>query len=207
MSDYCFIDFAHVIPVTGVELVDSITFRITAKDVTRVKRILLDGVEASEYVVTSRNSILVTIPASIRSHPISTVAILGDSNEASIISFNAKSLQQMNDSIYVLQKFFRLLFMRPGSNAFAPEEGAFLTSVIGNTDSQSTVQAQVVTKIKAAERQLKDIQQPEAADSKLLSVVNIENISYSVNTLSVVASITLVMVDGSTVTADFNTVG
>lgn len=207
MSDFTVLSFTQVIPITSIQLVDAITFEVTASDLSGLSKILFNGVEAIEYVVLSKTKLLVTIPASLRKLPISTVSLLGAGNEAAIITLNAKTPQAMNDSIYVLQRFLRILFMRPGSSAFNPELGADILSVVGSSNISGSAQAEVIERIEIAETQLKNIQVPEMSDSKLLSVVNIENISYSVNTLSVAVSLTLSMVDGSMVTADFNTVG
>lgn len=207
MSDYCAMHFVQTIPVQSISLVDQITFEITATNFSNLKKILINGVNATEYVILSKTKLIVTIPKELRTRPISTVSLLGDSNEAATITFNAKTTQAMNDSIYVLQRFMRILFMRPGSSIFSPSTGSNLLSIIGEPDLLGMAQATLIQKIENAEYQLKAMQPPELSDSKLLSVVNIENISYSVNTLSVAVSLTFTMIDGSTVTADFNSVG
>ena len=112
----------------------------------------------------------------------------------------------MTDSVYVLQKFFRLLFMSAGSSVFDLNSGVGIMSLIGST-TLGNIEAELVQKVKNAETQLKEKQRVESKSSRLLSVVKVNNISYSVNTLTASISLTLEMLDGSTVTADFNTVG
>lgn len=206
MADFPVTTFVEVIPTLSVSLVDTVTLSVTAKNLAGLTRVVLNGVDATEFMVVSPTRAIVTIPPSIRKSPLESIRLVGESDQAAIIEFRANTIQRMTDSVYVLQKYFRLLFMTPGSNVFNLDEGVNILSLVG-TSVLGDIESDLYRKLKDAERQLKESQRPESEDSKLLSVVNINNISYSVNTLTAFISLTLETLDGSTVTADFNTVG
>lgn len=205
MSDFPCTVFNQIIPIQKLGLVDSYTLRIEAKSASLVKRVVVNGVDATNIVIASNTTVYAAIPDSQINSVLSTITLIGESNEAAIISFNVKSTTQMNDSLYVLQRFMRLLLMTKGSNAFSPESGASLQASIG--EDISRIQTNAVLAIKDAEQQLLDMQSVTLSPSKTLSVVEILNISYSINTLTVSIELMLVMEDGSTVTTNFGVAG
>lgn len=206
MSDFPLTAFLQVIPITSISLVDSTTLDIRGNDVSNTTRVTVNGIDATEYVIASKHRVLVTIPKNARRSELRTVGLIGKSNEAAIVTFNSKSTQAMTDSIYVVQRFMRMLLMSPGSNVFNLEAGANLTELIG-ANLEESIEPAVVQKIRQAELQVKQSQEIGLPDSKYLSVVNVNSISYSVNKLEVFVSLTLEMLDGSTVTTDFNIAG
>lgn len=206
MIDFSCLEFIQLIPVTKIDLIDQRTLKISASQLGDVKRVLINGDDSPQFIILSQTDLAADIPSTQLDSPISSISLVGSSNEAASITFTAKSTQQMTDSVYVLQRFMRFLLMDPGSDIFNPSAGVGLQSLMGSQNIQD-MEVIITSALRVAEGQVKDTQYPELADSKTLTLVEIQNVSYSINTLTAAASIKLTMADGTTVSPDFSIVG
>lgn len=206
MNDFNVLEFIQLIPVTSVDMLDMSTLRIKSTDVRPATRVVINSVDTPEFVILSATELVATIPASQVGNAIETITVVGKSNQISTVAFTAKSPHKMTDSTYVLQKFMRLLLMDPGSDIFNPEMGAGLQNAVGS-EGVEDIELLTVTAIQKAEQQLKNAQYPELPDSKSLMLVEIQNVSYSINTLTVSITISLTMADGTKVDTDFSVLG
>lgn len=205
MSDFVCAEFNQIIPIKKLSLVDKFTLKIEASDLSSVKKVLVNGAAATEVLTTSSTIMYATIPESQINSVLQSVVLVGTSNEAAIISFSARSITAMNDSIYVLQRFLRILLMEKGSDAFNPNIGAGIQTAIGSIANNASTNALLA--VKAAETQLIQMQTTLLDSSKTLTMVEILNISYSIYTLTLSISLSLHMLDGSKVTTNFNISG
>jgi hypothetical protein len=205
MSDFVCAEFNQIIPIKKLSLVDKFTLKIEASDLSSVKKVLVNGAAATEVLTTSSTIMYATIPESQINSVLQSVVLVGTSNEAAIISFSARSITAMNDSIYVLQRFLRILLMEKGSDAFNPTIGAGIQTAIGNIANNATTNALLA--VKSAETQLIQMQTTLLDSSKTLTMVEILNISYSIYTLTLSISLSLHTLDGSKVTTNFNISG
>lgn len=202
MSDFPCVRFVQKIPVTGVEFIDNTTLKLIGSDVRRATRVLINNTQAPEMLIASKTDLLVTIPVSQRNVPISTLAIVGDSDEVASVVLTARTTQQMTDSLYALQRFLRLLLTRRGSDAFEPDVGTTLLDIVGSRNYDS-VAVDIVSAIKEAEQQLRRTQVPRTSLSKIVSMVEVLDVSYSVNTLTASVSLSLVMATGNRLETSF----
>lgn len=206
MSDINVLKFVSLIPISTAGLVDQFTVKITGKDVRNTARVVINGTDSTEFAILSTRELVATIPSSERGNPIRSLTLVGEGGEAASIQFNLKSHTKMTDSIYVLQRFMRILLMRPGSDIFNYELGVGLSNLVGQVNFEE-IEAMISSSIRVAETQLKEIQSESLVDSKLLSVVELTDVSYSINNLTVSLSIKLTMQDGSSVSTDFTLAG
>lgn len=206
MSDINVLKFVSLIPISTAGLVDQFTLKITGKDVRNTARVVINGTDSTEFAILSTRELVATIPSSERGNPIRSLTLVGEGGEAASIQFNLKSHTKMTDSIYVLQRFMRILLMRPGSDIFNYELGVGLSDLVGQVNFEE-IEAMISSSIRVAETQLKEIQSESLVDSKLLSVVELTDVSYSINNLTVSLSIKLTMQDGSSVSTDFTLAG
>lgn len=206
MSDINVLKFVSLIPISTVGLVDQFTLKITGSDVRTTARVVINGVDSSEFSILSSRELVASIPSSERGNPIRSLTLVGEGGKASSIQFNLKSHTKMTDSIYVLQRFMRILLMRPGSDLFNPTIGVGLSELVGKVNFDD-IESMISSSIRVAETQLKDLQNESLVDSKLLSVVELTDVSYSINNLTVSLSVKLTMQDGSNVSTDFTLAG
>lgn len=206
MSDISLVKYTNFIPITKIELQGPATLAIEGKDVTAVSTVFINGESTKEFVVLSRTRVIVDIPGSQLNAPISTVKLAGDTGEVGFISFLLNSKTEMTDSRYVTQRFFRYLLMTPGSDIYNPTHGTGILDIMGNISFEDA-ELYLTNAVRAAESFVVDTQTPDLPDSKTLRMVNIVNVSYSINTLTTAVSLEIVLADGARVDTSFNVAG
>ena len=203
MSDINVIKYSQFIPVTNLGLESQFTLFIEAPDIQRVETVFINGTSTKEFVVLSTNKLIVDIPIALRNSPIKTVSLAGVSGEVGFLTFNIKSNDPITDSRYVVQRFFRYLLMDRGTDIFNPVEGLGLLSGLTNVKFDD-VEVYVVSAIQEAEQHVIRTQRPQLPTSKTLRMVQIENVSYSTNTLTASVELGFTLADGSKVNTQFN---
>lgn len=203
MSDFSAIQYTKLIPINSVGIHTSSTLFIDGDDVTETTTVFINGTSTKEFVIVSPTRLLVDIPQSQIGNAISTISVAGSSGTVGSLSFSLTSKTAMTDSRYVVQRFFNTLLSDPGSDVFSPSSGVGILSRIGVVDFED-VEVFITSAIKRAEEITIERQKPEIADSKTLTMVNIINVSYSINTLTASVSLQFVLGNGTTVNTDFN---
>ena len=202
MSDFGCVTYTKIIPVSGIGIHSPGTLSVEGADVLSTSTVFINGVSTKEFIILSKTKLIVDIPSQEQTNPISTVTLAGPTGDVGILGFDLTSKAPMSDSKYVIQRFFRFLFTDPGSNVFDPAEGVGLVSKVGATAFEN-IEVEVVTCIKQAEAHILTTQRPELPDSKTLRMVNVTNVSYSINTLTAAVSISFELADGTLAYTDF----
>ena len=206
MSDFYCMDFEEVVPITKATLVDSATIQLEGTDVREVTRALINGVDSPNFVIVSRSKLNARIPLTEVDSPITSLSLVGKSNKTANVNFTLKSSKLIDDSTYVVQRFMRCLIMDPGSDIFNPNYGVGLLTYTGSSNFED-IELIITSAIRVAESQVKQTQSVDLALSKSLSMVEVLNVSYSINTLTASVGIKFTMADGSTVATTFSVLG
>ena len=202
MSDFNCITYTKIIPVTEIGIHSPGTLSVEGSDVLSTDTVFINGVSTKEFIILSKTKLIVDIPSQEQANPIRTVTLAGPSGDVGILGFDLTSKLPMTDSKYVIQRFFRFLFTNPGSDVFNPAEGVGLVSKVGGTAFEN-MEVEIITCIKQAENYVLNTQQPELPDSKTLRMVNVSNVSYSINTLTASVSLSFELADGTLAYTDF----
>lgn len=200
MLDFTSLKFTELIPITKLSMVGS-TLIIEGEDVSNTTKVFVNGISTGEFIIASKTEVRSSLPEGLDS-TIQTVNLVGQSGKAANIQFSIKNNTKLSDSKYVMQKYFKCLFMTRGSDIFDPTYGAGIQSIVGT--NISTVDSEIVSYIKEAEKQIIQRQLFEDLPSRLLKRVQILGVSTDLNSLSVSVSLGFEMIDGSTVDTSFN---
>ena len=204
MSDFLCLNFVDVIPITRVGLVGT-KLDIEGSDVSAVTHIKVNGETVTDFAVLSKTRVMATIPLGQRNSTITSVSLAGKSGKAAIITFKAKSVEKMTDSLYVVQRYLKCLLTTPGSDIFNPSYGIGLQDLVGS--DFSNVEFVISSAIREAERQIILNQSAYASESKTLVSVSVEDARYNINELTVSVRLRFEMLDGSSVETKLNTTG
>lgn len=127
-----FLDFALDLPVP--------TLRVRGKDFRSVAEVLVNGAESPSHIVISDTSMLVQLPSSEYSMPITSLLALSSrftATERSILRLRISPLAGRLSGIEKLvQLFVRTVFTSPGSNIYDSSDGGGLRQLIASPVSR-----------------------------------------------------------------------
>lgn len=177
---------------------------ITGEKLDETSKILINDLEAPEYMVLSKNRLLAQIPDSQRSSIITKLAVLAESpsvTRSSLLHFELTSFKSLKGIERLVQLFVKLLLQTPGSDKFEQSLGGGLMSIIGKNISRhdsKSVQSAVVSAVTRTRDQILSIQGKDGRiplDERLLTAKT-EAIGFDPNTTTVAARVALSAVSG-----------
>lgn len=214
MIDIKILVIRDLLPISSVEIANGvfpISLLITGDRLDQANQVLVNDIEAVEFVVLSTNRLLVKIPTSEISSTIRKIAVVANipsTNRRSILHFEiGSSLKNIKGLEKLIQAFCKLLIQTPGSDRFRPDEGGGLMKLIGRNVSKGGVnnlQASVVGAVSRARDQFLSRQGPNRripSDERLLSVTT-ESVGFDTSTTTLSARISLSAVSGKVAVAN-----
>ena len=205
MSDFRVVDFVGLGTITSLQPFGTNTLKIVGKDLTDSSVVRINGAATTSFIVQTPESIIVDIPEALQGAPVQSVSVLKNADvtdDFAMVSLNIKTKQTTDNSVYVLQKYLRLLLMSPGSDIFYPNDGGGLYALAGSVVGDHA-EVRVMESIKAAERMLLARQTASLPAEKRLVRVETLKVNYSIHTMSISVELRLHLADGDTVSAEF----
>jgi hypothetical protein len=169
---------------------------VTGSNFENIDSVLINGMTAPEFVVTSRTSLIAQVPADIEDAVLTDVAVL-----CAVPSYTGRSLVEMtlgskiraiSGTQRMMQNFVRLLLRTPGSNIFNKTSGGGLPQRIGST-LDNRVAADIAVAVASTKQYIIAAQTPERTipnDERLLSA-EIANLTVDAANASVYVTIIL----------------
>ncbi len=208
MKDLKILTIRDLLPISKVDFVANLTplsLNIVGEKLDQATLVLINDVEAPEYVVVSRNRIIAQVPSSETLSVISKVVVVAEkpsADRSSLLHFEMlgtfRSLQGVER---LVQHFCKLLLQSPGSDKFSPGEGGGLLKIVGRNVSKGdskSLQASVVGAVSRTRDQLLSRQASNSripSDERLLSATT-EAVGFDVATTTLRARIALSAVSG-----------
>lgn len=208
MIDIKCISIRDLLPIASAQYAQGISplsLYITGSSFDQASSILINDIEAPEYMVLSPSRLLVQVPTSEKDLPLRKLAVLAESpsmTRSSLLHFTVGSALRTLKGIERLVQFFvKLLLQTPGSDKFNKTLGGGLLGAVGKNISKTdtkNIQAAVVGSVNRTRDQILTIQAQNSripADERLLSVKT-DAVGFDPNTASVSASLILAAVSG-----------
>ncbi len=207
MIDLKILSIRDLLTIFGVEYanVSPLSIIITGEKFSDATKVLINDLEATEYMILSSNRIIAQVPDSERKSPITRLAVLADrpsTNRSSIMHFEVGvSIKGLSGLERLVQMFCKLLLQTPGSDKFRPSEGGGLLSIVGRNISRHdsrTLQSSVVSAVSRTRDQILSVQAQNPripADERLLTA-QIQAIAFDPSTTSVSSRVSLAAVSG-----------
>ena len=208
MKDLKILTIRDLLPISKVDFVANITplsLNIVGEKLDQATLVLINDVEAPEYVVVSRNRIIAQVPSSETLSIISKVVVVAEkpsADRSSLLHFEMlgtfRSLQGVER---LVQHFCKMLLQSPGSDKFSPGDGGGLLKIVGRNVSRGdskSLQASVVGAVSRTRDQLLSRQASNSripSDERLLSATT-EAVGFDVATTTLRARIALSAVSG-----------
>lgn len=214
MIDIKILVIKDLLPISSVEIANEvipISLLITGDRLDQANQVLINDVEATEFVVLSSNRLLVKIPTSEINNTIRKIAVIANipsTNRRSILHFEiGSSLKSIKGLEKLIQAFCKLLIQTPGTDRFRPDEGGGLIKLVGRNVSKGGVnnlQASVVSAVSRTRDQFLSRQGPNSkipSDERLLTVAT-ESVGFDATTTTLSARISLSAVSGKLAVAN-----
>jgi len=208
VKDLKILTIRDLLPISKVDFVANITplsLNIVGEKLDQATLVLINDVEAPEYVVVSRNRIIAQVPSSETLSIISKVVVVAEkpsADRSSLLHFEMlgtfRSLQGVER---LVQHFCKMLLQSPGSDKFSPGDGGGLLKIVGRNVSRGdskSLQASVVGAVSRTRDQLLSRQASNSripSDERLLSATT-EAVGFDVATTTLRARIALSAVSG-----------
>jgi hypothetical protein len=137
---------------------------VKGQDFENVESVLINGMEAPEFVVYSTTELIAEVPEAISDSIITEVMVLSSAltlTERSVVEFTFGTRpRKVHGMLRLMQSFLRLLLRSPGSNLFHPRSGGGLLRRIGDVASRQTA-ADVAIAINSTKQYLINVQTAE----------------------------------------------
>lgn len=208
MIDIKLLSIQDLLPISRVEYVKDfvpLSLLILGDRMNEASRILINDIEAPEFIVMSPSRLIAQVPDSVKTSVLSKVAVLAESpsvNRSSLLHFQVGvGIKGLRGIERMVQIFVKLLLQTPGSDKFDPTKGGGLMAAVGRNVSRndgSAVQAAVVGAVSRARDQLLAMQSQNSripADERLLTAKT-EAIGYDPATTTVSARVAISAVSG-----------
>lgn len=208
MIDLKILAIRDLLTITAVEYaqnVSPLSILITGEKFDEASKVVINDLEAPEFMVLSRNRILAQIPDSQRTSVITKLAVLAESpsvKRSSLLLFElGTSFRSLQGVERMVQLFVKLLLQTPGSDKFDPNLGGGLMSIIGKNISRhdsKSVQAAVVGAVSRTRDQILTLQGRDnriPSDERLLTAKT-EAIGFDPSTTTVAARVAISAVSG-----------
>ena len=209
MLDFNLLNFVTLIPIVSLGILnDNRTLKITvdssSTEATKVRKVLINGIASPNFIVESPTVLYADMP--VLNTAVETVTLVGDGGTTSMVTFTAKSTQELTDKRYSLQRFFRFLFMDTGTDIFNSETGGGLVSLAGQLDFYD---AEVVISnlIREVSKQVIDSQVSNLSPSKTIVRVDPTSIINYVGRGVIHIELNFSFMDGNTIDTGFAVAG
>lgn len=138
MIDIKIIIIKDILPVNQVNFIPDfspLSLRIDGTSLLQTTEVLINNINAPEFMVLSNNSIIAQVPISQINSRISSVTVLAtkpSADRSSILHFSAgKTFSPLKGIEKLVQYFTKLLLQNPGSDIFNPTEGGGVLGLVG----------------------------------------------------------------------------
>jgi phage baseplate assembly protein W len=177
----------------------------------QASRVLINDVEAPEFIVESSGLLLAQIPTSERASPIRSVVVSADkpsvSRESTLHFEVSGSIKTMKGLERLVQIFCRMLLQTPGSDRFHPKEGGGLLRLVGSSVSntnQKLIQASAMASVNRARDQIMSRQAAKTniPNSERLLSASVESIGFDASTTTLSCRVALAAVSGQQAVAE-----
>lgn len=202
MSDLSLVHIRYSAPISAIDLIDS-TRRIVSiqgSDFSNVEKVIFAGREIKEYVVVGNSEIQLTLPPppldlnDTTRVVISPSSSLNDLDKNSIIEVGLDHSRSSSGQSLALQRFFKILLTRKGSNFFDPRQGTLLTRLIGSSDPDTSL---VDAAVQDAVSQVISSQEQETLlASEILTSVQVRSSYFDPNHASIYIELEISTADG-----------
>lgn len=214
MIDIKILVIRDILPISAIEVANGVfplSLLITGDRLDQANQVLINDIEATEFVVLSSNRLLVKIPSNELSSNIRKVLVIANipsTNRRSILHFEVgSSLKSIKGLEKLIQAFCKLLIQTPGSDRFRPDEGGGLMKLVGRNVSKggiNNLQASIVGAVSRTRDQFLARQGPNnriPSDERLLTVIT-ESVGFDTSTTTLSARISLSAVSGKLAVAN-----
>lgn len=208
MFDLKILAIRDLLTIAGVEYatnVSPLSVIITGEKFDQASKVLINDLEAPEFIVLSKNRILAQVPDSERKSVLRKLAVLAESpsvKRSSLLHFEVgSSFKSLKGVERLVQLFVKLLLQTPGSDKFDQNLGGGLLTLVGKNISRQdskSVQSAVVSAVGRTRDQILTLQSKSnriPADERLLSAKT-EAIGYDPGTTTVSARVAIAAVSG-----------
>ena len=135
--DLQYVQYQDVIPIAKVGLVGGYyppVFDIYGRDFSSVSSVLLNGIEAQEYLVLNNTRLVAQMPERYAHAPLRSVEVLSEgftATERSLVRFRLARASRLAYGLpKLVQTFTKLLLTTPGSDIYDREAGGGLLKLL-----------------------------------------------------------------------------
>lgn len=214
MIDIKILTIQDLLPVIGVEYAPGVTplsLLITGERLDQANQVMVNDIEAPQFVVVSPSRLLVQVPTSERASGLRKIAVIANVpavNRRSLLHFEiSSSIRGIAGLEKLVQAFCRLLLQTPGTDRFRPAEGGGLLKIVGRNVAKGdakNLQASVVGAVSRTRDQLLSRQGANRRippDERLLTATA-EAVGFDASTTTLSARISLSAVSGQLAVAN-----
>lgn len=207
MKDLKILSIRDLLTLTGAQYanVTPLSLTLTGEKFNDATKVLINDLEAPEFIVLSDNRILAQVPDSQRASPITKIAVLANrpsTTRSSLLHFEVPtSIGVLSGIERLVQLFCKILMQTPGSDKFRPSEGGGLMNMVGrnisHTDSKA-LQSSVLASISRTKDQILSYQSQNAripADERLLTA-QADTVAFDPSTTTLSARVFVTAVSG-----------
>ena len=207
--DFPILGYQDVVPVKTIGLANNIAWTLEVLGGPRkvIVEVRVNEEKATEFVVVSKQKMLVEIPKVLRNSRITSVIALrglDSSSSKTLLTFNAALGGRVTSGFSrVLQNYLKVLLSRPGSDAFMPAVGGGLYELVGITMDESELKTKARVSVSSASAHVIEMQ---AGNSRIplseqLLKAELVAITLDQRSLTLDLSIKVTAGDGSTTRA------
>jgi hypothetical protein len=184
--DLQIIQILNTVPITHVGSATGIgvpTLEILGKDFSSAEEVHINDIPSPDFIIVSNNKILAQVP-NLGGDSISKIEVfsskLTNVDESKILFGLSPHTKVVSGIEQLLQRFLKIAFTKPGSDAFNPSMGGGLRSQVGvSTDIEGrSVSAGVAIAFNVARTQILKLQQSDAnisPDERLIEATIIDS--------------------------------
>lgn len=207
MKDLKVIAIKDILTITRVEAVPGFsprTLAIYGLKFLQADEVYINDIPAPEFMVVSSTQILAQVPDSQVSSTIRKVGVFATRpfpDRASILRFEVGDIKSLQGLERLIQHFAKILIQTPGSDAFNPNEGGGILSLVGTAVGRrdgSALQSTVVSAVSRVRDQIvtKQSRIPQIPPDERLLRADTLAVGFDPNTSTLAARISVGAVSG-----------
>lgn len=214
MNDIKILAIKDVLQVVQVRLIPGFfpaSVEIIGNKLLQADEVTINDLPSPEFVKLSNSKIIAQMPLSQARSSVRKVSVLASSpnpDRRSILRFEAgPTFSKLKGLEKLIQQFTKLLLQTPGSDAFSPELGGGLQTIIGQGVSRKHTQGLAASLVSAVNRTRDQIFSLQSNDSRIppdekLLRADTQGVGFDPNTTTLAARVSIGAISGKQAVAN-----
>lgn len=208
MIDIKILAILDVLPITRIMRIPNFapaSLEIKGTKMLQATEVHINDVPSPEIVKLSNTRLIAQIPSSQTSSVIRKVSVLATApsvDRSSVLRFEmGQTVSSLKGLEKLVQQFVKLMLQTPGSDAFAPQLGGGLQTLVGTTVGRRHTRSLSASLVNAVNRTRDQIFSLQANDSRIppdekLLRADTESVGFDPNTSTLAARVSIGAVSG-----------